>query len=219
MGIKTLNGSNPNTSEDYIAPSADSFWDKLSAASAMTLSGSITNNVSPSEYEVKSVDYLMSNLPDRANNENFFDDEWNRKKRSLISDVIPSINEYRKSKILEAINYKAYRYLTESDTIAEFSKRHNKLEKLAYSNRTMARNPASVLTLALGQSMIEPWNLVLGPYAIVGSATKASKAAIRLGAATAAVSAAEEAALYSSDPHRPPGLSAVHIGVGAVLGA
>lgn len=218
MGIKTLNGTNPNLSEDYLAPAADSFWDKLSAASAFTLSGSALNNISPSEYEVQNVDYVMSNLPDRENDENFFDDQWNRKKRSLISEIIPSINEYRRSNNLEELNYKAYRYLTDSDTMSEFSKRHNYLEKLAYANRTMSRNPASVITMSLAQSMVEPWNLLLTPYAMIGSAT-AGKAALKVGAATAALSAAEEAILYKSDPHRTPGFSAMSIGVGAVLGS
>ena len=218
MSIKTINGTKPNINPDYIAPATDNFWDKLNAAAAFTVGGSVINNIAPNDYQIQNVDYVLSNLPDREQDENFFDDRWNRKKRGLIADIIPSINEYRKQNNLEELNYKAYRYLTDSDTVSEFEKRYNELDKLAFANRTMARNPASVLGLTVGLSMVEPWNLFAGPYALVGQAT-AGKAALRAGAATAAIAATEEAILYRNDPHRTPGMSLLNIGAAGVIGS
>ena len=118
MSIKTINGTKPNINPDYIAPATDNFWDKLNAAAAFTVGGSVINNIAPNDYRNQNVDYVLSNLPDREQDENFFDDRWNRKKRGLIADIIPSINEYRKQNNLEELNYKAYRYLTDSDTVS-----------------------------------------------------------------------------------------------------
>ena len=202
--------------ESFQAPDY-SFFEKIEAGARVTLSSSLMHKFNPDPLSPRVKEFFHSkgygHEPYKMGRV-----DWENNKRMLISTASKIINSERLEKGQETISNKALVYLTNSESIEDFSKKLSYLNSVASSNAVIRENPVAAISSAIALSIAEPWNLASMPIGLVSAASK-MKTAARLASLNVAITGTEEAILHSEDPDRSIGASLVGIGASALIAA